>query len=192
MQSARSTNGSDPLDSLDKYVALLAHRSKLNVENTRKVLKAILESGQRGISDEELSIKFGLSQSEIRRILRLLYNNGLAKYRRGKHPELGATRYYWFIDLGSINIVLLNRKKAVLAKLKKRLEYEKSTTFYYCPYHPERRYTLDEAFDYNFECPKCGAPLEEFDNRDRILVLEQTIRRLEEEIRQDEAKIRAS
>jgi len=188
---------SDPVASLRKFVYLLVRRSnpKIDPNHAIKILDAILEaSAKRGISDEEMAEKFGFSQSEIRKTLHILYDNGLIKFRRGRHPQHGATRYYWYMDLSVVNRVLLARKKAVLEKLKRRLEYERNNEFYYCR-NPRtggiNKYTLDEAFAYNFECPETEEPMEPFDNSEHIRILEEYIRALEEEIAGDEAALQA-
>ena len=176
---------------LFRFVEKLAYAHGLNPQNAAAIFNAILEASTgKGLSDEDLAGMFGLSQAEIRKILRILYDNGLAKYRRGRHPQTGATRYFWYIDIQSINNIILARKKIVLARLRERLRYERENEFYYCPNHRER-YTFDEAFYYQFTCPKCGAVLELYDNSERIKILEEYVRRLEEEIRRDEEKLRA-
>ncbi|MCE4628342.1 MAG: hypothetical protein F7C34_04250 [Desulfurococcales archaeon] len=191
---------SKPLEAFKKFVFLLAYRrrniDRVDPKHAVQVLEAILEaSAKNGISDEELAQKFGYSQSEIRRILHILYDNGLAKFRRGRHPQHGATRYYWYIDLNQVNRVLLARKKEVLERLKRRLRYEEENEFYYCPSDtrtPPKRYTFDEAFNLGFECPETGEPMELFDNTEYKEILRREIERLEEEIRRDEEALQSS
>ena len=196
MQSAGNSKkgkSRDPMASLRKFIMIMAEKKRLNPQNAIAVFDAILQhSGGKGISDEELAAMFGFSQSEVRKILRILYDNGLAKYRRGRHPETGATRYFWYIDLSAVNVVLVSRKREVVRRLKEKLKYEEENEFYYCPNHPLKKYTFDEAFSLNFQCPKCGHVLEQVDNSARIEILREIIRRLEEEIKEDEARIRAS
>ena len=187
----------DLIISLLRYVELLVRRSpvKVDVDKARNIFETIInESHGKGVSDEELAEMYGYSQSEIRKTLHILYDNGLVKFRRGRHPQHGATRYYWYVDFNAVNRVLLMRKKAVLQKLKRKLEYEKSNQFFYCR-DPKRdtivRYTFDEAFTFNFQCPQTEEPMEIFDNRAYIEILEHYIRLLEEEISRDEAALQA-
>jgi len=192
----------DPITSLKKFVLLLAYTrrniDRVNPRHAVNIFEAILEASNKGgISDEELAQQFKYSQSEIRRVLHILYDNGIAKFRRGKHPQHGATRYYWFIDISQVNRVLLARKKGVLERLKRRLEYEKNNEFYYCPSERRRngtvkRYTFDEAYNYGFICPETGEPMEMFDNERYIRFLESLIQSLEEEIKEDERALQGS
>jgi transcription initiation factor TFIIE subunit alpha len=170
---------------LEKFVRLAAKRARLDDEVASIIFRKLLDSDEKGLSDEDLELQTGVRQGEIRRILRLFYDLRLASYRRGRHPETGATRYYWRINLGTLNSILLARKKAVLRNLKLKLEYERSNTFYYCPYDGTR-FTFDEAYEYNFQCPKCGAILEEYNQPELREYLARLIKKLEESISRDE------
>jgi len=177
---------------LEELVYRLAYNKGLDPDKTIHILRLLSNNaGQKGLSDEDLEAITGYKQGEIRRILRLFYEIHIASYRRGRHPETGATRYYWRIDTETLNINLIRRKKAVLDKLRHRLKYEEGTTFYICP-NDRTRYMFDEAFEYEFICPKCGALLEEDDNSLYVEVLKNTTRRLEEEITRDERRIYSS
>ncbi|MCE4602742.1 MAG: transcription factor [Desulfurococcales archaeon] len=188
MNGTNSSNGHD-LSGLEELLYRLASNKGIDPEKTIHIFRLLLQNtGQKGLSDEDLESLTGYRQGEIRKVLRLFYEIHIASYRRGRHPETGATRYYWKIDVDTININMIRRKKAVLEKLKKRLEYEEGTAFYRCP-NDGSRYTFDEAFEYDFTCPKCGSILEEDDNRPYIEILRSTIKKLEEEIKRDEAGI---
>ncbi|MCE4609432.1 MAG: transcription factor [Desulfurococcales archaeon] len=185
-------NSKNRLRSLLVFVDLLARKNRLDPEKALTIFKALLASSEdSGLSDEDISLKMGYKQSDVRRILRTFYMYKLARYRRGKHPETGATRFYWYIDVNLLNSVLLWRKKAVLEKLKYRLQYEEENYFYRCP-RDKTRYTFEEAYNYEFICPKCGSVLEEEDNTEIKKILSEYIKRLEEEIIEDERKIQSS
>jgi len=183
---------SDPkMISLLKFIRRLAREYGLDPDKAETIFRVLLETdADKGISDEELAQKLGYKQSDVRRVLRLLYVYRFANYRRGRHPRTGATRYYWYIDIMHLNIVLVWLKKAVLEKLKYRLEYEEANIFYRCP-RDGTRYTFEEAFQYDFQCPRCGSILEEDDNTQTKKILASYIRRLEEEIEEDERRLRA-
>ncbi len=195
MKNASKKNSKETkqrLESLLKFVELLAQKNRLDPEKALIIFKALLASSEdSGLSDEDISLKMGYKQSDVRRILRTFYAYKLARYRRGKHPETGATRFYWYVDINLLNTVLLWRKKMVLEKLKHRLKYEEENYFYRCP-RDKTRYTFEEAYSYEFICPKCGSVLEEDDNTEIKEILKDYIRRLEEEIAEDEKRLQSS
>ncbi len=189
MSEPAKSNGSyesDAFKAFEELIARMAEARGLDPELARSVLKHLIaDIGGKGLSDEDLEQLTGYKQGPIRRFLRILYEMRLVTYRRGRHPETRATRYYWSIDVDNVNIMIYQLKREVLARLKRRLEYEKNNRFYMCPYHRDR-YTFEEAFELDFTCPKCGSILEEVDNSDIVEALEERIRRLEEEIKRDE------
>ncbi len=194
MGSASNGSASEDrkLKALFRFIELLAIKNRLDPEKAVNIFKLLLEASEKkGVSDEDISTKMNYRQSDVRRILRTFYVYRLADYRRGKHPKTGATRYYWYVDLNRLNIILVWMKKMVVEKLCTRLQYEEENVFYVCP-RDGTRYTFDEAYNYEFVCPKCGSILEEEDNSKIKKILREYIEWLEEEIKEDEAKIRAS
>jgi transcription initiation factor TFIIE subunit alpha len=188
----KSDGKDEKLEALFKFIDLLARKHRLNPEIALTIFQMLLQhSDKKGLSDEDIALSKGYKQSDVRRTLRLFYLNRIAKYRRGRHPETGATRFYWYIDLNNLNVILVWRKKQVLEKLKHRLEHEESNYFYRCP-RDGTRYTFEEAFEYEFVCPKCGSVLEEEDNSEIKEILRSYIQRLQEEIEEDEKKLQAS
>ncbi|MDP8002739.1 MAG: transcription initiation factor IIE subunit alpha [Caldisphaera sp.] len=179
----------DYINQLREFVRLLALKAESDDKMASEILDILLKTDpERGISDEEIEGMTSHRQSDVRKILRLLYDAKLATYKRGKHPETGATRYYWFIDMKGVGLAIVRRKKSVLEKLKARLEYERSNEFYKCP-KDNTRYTFDDAFEYDFVCPKCGSMLELDNNSQYVDILKKRISLLEEEIKSDESKI---
>ncbi len=177
---------------LYEFIRRLAYKKRLDPDNAVKIFTTLLsQSNNRGLSDEELSEITGIKQGEIRNTLRMLYELRMVGYRRGRHPVTGATRYYWYPDYTGINMALLWRRKKVLEKLKIRLEYEENNTFFRCP-NDGTRFTFDEAYEYDFQCPKCNSILVEEDNTLIKEVLRRVIARLEEEIRRDEELLRST
>ena len=124
----------EALEYFFKLLAKIAVRRNLDPNNMIEVTKRLMSnSDSKGLSDENLEEITGIRQNEIRKILRTLYELKIATYRRGRHPETGSTRYYWTIDPQSINMFIFTLKKKILAKMKKKLEFEESMTFYVCP-----------------------------------------------------------
>ena len=189
-----ASNGSSrPADATEAFIELVkkfGEKYNLDPEAVEAVVRKLIENKRdEGLSDEDLEKLTGYRQGVIRRILRMLHDElKIATYRRGRHPETKATRYFWSLDADRINVMLYNLKRLVLSKLRARLEYETSTDFYICP-RCGVRYTFDEAFEYEFTCPRCGAPLEEDDKTPLITTLKAVISNLEEEIERDARQI---
>jgi len=190
--SSEDGNNSEALEYFFKLLEKIAVRRNLDPNVMLEVTKRLMSnSDSRGLSDENLEEITGIRQNEIRKVLRTLYELKVATYRRGRHPETGSTRYYWTIDPNMINIFIYSLKKKILEKLKKKLEFEESMTFYVCPVDGTK-YTFEEAFDYNFICPKCGSMLIEYDNTKVKEFLRKKIKEFEEEIAKDERKLFSS
>ena len=132
----------------------------------------------RKATDEEISRKLRISVNETRVILHKLFDGRLLRYERTRDKKIGWYTYFWEITNEPIEVVLKERKRKVIEKLEKKLEYEKSNTFYICPNNDIPRLTFDEAFNNMFKCPVCGSILEPFDNSQIISFLEKLIKNL--------------
>ena len=130
-------------------------------------------------TDEEIAKYVGISVNDARRLLNFLFESNLVKYRRIRDEKIGWFTYFWRITDDPVDKIVSHRISKVIEKLKKRLEYETSSTFYICP-HCHRRYTFEEATENMFSCIECEEVLEAFDNTKIIEKLEKEIKRLEE------------
>ncbi len=172
MHSERGIN--EVLTFIEKYVgAIGAKVFEVLVKNKKEML------------DMDIVSLVGLSEQDIRRALYELHNLGLVMYKKVRSPSDNKYIYYWFIDITRLNHVLLQRKKAVLKRLKERLTFEESNTFYVCPVD-NVRLTFEEAMENDFRCPRCGEMLAYEDNSEVRNELKELIRRLEEEITNEE------
>jgi len=142
-----------------------------------KVIELLVKAGE--ATDEEIAEKLGIGVNDVRRILNALFESNLVKYRRIRDEKLGWFTYFWRITDDSVESVLKYRVSKTIEKLRARLEYERSSTFYVCP-KCGRRYTFDEAADSMFTCLKCEVVLEPFDNARIVRKLEEAIELLEE------------
>ena len=172
MRSEHSING--VLTFIEKYIgAIGAKVFEVLVKNKKEML------------DTDIVSLVGLSEQDIRRALYELHNLGLVMYKKVRSPSDNKYIYYWFIDITRLNHVLLQRKKAVLRRLKERLTFEENNTFYVCPVD-NVRLTFEEAMENDFRCPRCGEMLVYEDNSSIKNELRELIRRLEEEIMNEE------
>ncbi|RLI04920.1 transcription factor, partial [Candidatus Bathyarchaeota archaeon] len=90
--------------------------------------------------------------------------------------------FYWRIQEDQLKSVIRAQKRRILEKLQVRLEFEKEHDFFYCNDNHCGRYTFEEAMENIFRCPKCGGPLQHFDNSKTIEMLEKKIKELKEEL----------
>ena len=172
MRSERSIN--EVLTFIEKYVGTIGAKIfEVLVKNKKEML------------DTDIVSLVGLSEQDIRRALYELHNLGLVMYKKVRSPSDNKYIYYWFIDITRLNHVLLQRKKAVLKRLKERLAFEENNTFYVCPVD-NVRLTFEEAMENDFRCPRCGEMLVYEDNSNIKNELRELIRRLEEEIMNEE------
>ncbi len=158
-------------------------------QDCRSVFQALYEEGKE-LSDEELAQRTGLRLNIVRRSLNMLLEKSLVTYRRVKEPDRFRSEFYWRVNVEGLQQLLLRRKKLVLEKLKTRLRVEKETYYYVCPLDGSR-YSLDEAAEYDYICPRCGTPLMPDENQDKIVaVLERIVEKLDEEIKREEGQRR--
>lgn len=148
----------------------------------------VLAKRNKELTDSEIVSATGINEQEVRRALYELHSLGIVAYKKKQSPEDGRFIYMWFIDGGRLNQVFLQRKKEVLSKLRARLSFESSNTFFVCDIDGVRL-TFDEAFENDFKCPKCGADLRPEDNTPTREFLEKMITKLEEEISNEEKEL---
>jgi len=151
----------------------------------KDVLRFFLNNPTIEITDEELAQRLDMNINEVRRALYRLSGYGLVTYRRHRNEVTGWYTYYWRISPEQLNQILLQRKKAVLKRLEEKLRFEESNELYFCP-TDNLVFTFDEAFENYFRCPKCDSPLERLENSDNIKKLREIIRKLREEIANEE------
>ncbi len=161
--------------------ALYTFVERLYGPDVREVLRVLYESKQE-FTEDQLSEKTGLKHNNVRRALNKLMEAGLVVYRKQRDPDTGRLVFYWRVNYENLKPLLVSRKKAVIERLRARLEYEKENTFFVCP-NDGLRFTFDEAMEYDMTCPRCGSPLVPDESQEEIIrVLEEVIRKLEEEV----------
>jgi transcription initiation factor TFIIE subunit alpha len=130
-------------------------------------------------TDEQLSLELGIEINDIRRALFALYEIGLAEYRRKRDDETGWMEYYWKINYDKQNEVLKRELLKTKKKLEEKLENETMTVYYIC-INGCMKVTYEQAMEFDFVCPKCGAPLEFLDSSIAIEKAREEIRKIDE------------
>ncbi len=118
-------------------------------------------------TDEQLAEELGVEINEVRKALFALYELGLASYRRKRDDETGWMEYYWKINYDKEKEVLKRELEKTVEKLERKLKTEDETVYYICV-NGCVKVKYDEAMEFAFVCPKCGAPLEYLDSRDAL------------------------
>ncbi len=134
---------------------------------------------EKEFTDEEISVKTGIDLNSVRRVLFLLYEAGLAEYRREKDEDSGWLTYYWKINTEKANEIIKKELERTRENFMAKIEYERENMFYYCE-NGCGKFVFEAAMSYNFSCPECGRPLQFADNTRLLEFLENEIRRIED------------
>ncbi|MEM1873543.1 MAG: hypothetical protein QXS85_03055 [Acidilobaceae archaeon] len=173
---------------VEELVIRVFENSEIDPSLALNIFRLILVHSEKGgLSDSEIEELTGLRQIEVRKVLRMLYEARLIELRKERDFKQDMLRYVWYVDSDALNFNLLKRKKLTLEKLKEKLASETETEWFTCPLDGSR-YTLQEAFDNDFACPQCGAPLEA-SRSSHAEKLAKYIKILEEEIAEDERNL---
>jgi len=133
-------------------------------------------------TDDELSAKTGVRLNVVRKILYRLYDFSLVTCERLRDEKTGWFIFYWKLQPDQVEGFIQNQKRKVLEKLQARLAYEENHDFYYCFTPTCGRLIFEEALELVFRCPKCGKPLQHFDNSKIIAVLKNKVETLQKEL----------
>ncbi len=164
----------------------------MNVLQAEELIRELIErvAGEIGViiyelrpkkefTDEELAMELGIEINEVRKALFALYELGLAEYRRKRDDETGWMEYYWKINYDKVKEVLRRELLKTKRKLEEKLEDETSTVYYICV-NGCMKVTYEQAMEFDFTCPKCGAPLEYFDSSIAIEKVREEIEKIDE------------
>jgi transcription initiation factor TFIIE subunit alpha len=145
-----------------------------------KVARALLNN--ENATDEEIASATGLKINIVRRALYDLFGKSLISGIRVKDPKRGWYVYQWKAQADQVEAFLNNRKRKILDRLRRRAEYEKAHTFYFCGTQSCKKRIFEEAMDLDFKCPECNNQLQPYDNSEQIMAMEWKIKQLEKEI----------
>jgi len=164
------------------------------VEIKEDIFKRYLEKlvGKDGLKivesmpDEEFTDIMMVEKSEynlnfIRKVLSILHEKNIARYRRLRDKESSWLNYYWKIYPENIQMSLKNELTRLYNNLSEKLDFEENNIFYVCSSKiPCGRYTFDFASDHYFMCPVCGKDLKVEDNTDIIKKLKKRLDEIEQ------------
>ena len=132
------------------------------------------------LSDERIASLLNANPADVRRVLQFLYRVRLIETtKEAIDIERGRYDSKWCLSQEFIKKVVRERIKEVLDKIAHYVKEISSTMVYVCPIC-FKRYTIDEAYEYNFECPRDGASLIQPDTNAEINFLSNLIKKIEE------------
>ena len=141
-----------------------------------------LLKNKKNVSEFKLASGLKKDINPTRNMLYRLYNGNLVTFVRRKDQVKGWYIYYWTFNNKRIKQLTSNIKNKKLDKLRERLEREKGSNFFICE-NKCIRLDFDQATDFGYKCPECGALLHQEDNSKKITNLEAEISQLEKETR---------
>ena len=127
---------------------------------------------------EELKQEINLTRNMLYR----LYDFNLVSFIRKKDKKKVWYIYHWTFNLKNIKYLMKDLKKKKLERLKERLKREKGVDFYTCK-EGCIRLDFEQATDFEFKCPECGALLDLEDNSKKIEEIKKDIAKLEKEMK---------
>lgn len=149
-------------------------------EDVLPLMKAL--KNKKNVSEFKLAENIKCEINTTRNMLYRLYNSNLVSFMRKKDKKKGWYIYYWTFNPKRIKYLASSLKKQKLAKLKERLEREKSSDFFTCE-NKCVRLDFEQATEFQFKCPECGTLLNQEDNAEKIKEIEKEIKSLEKELK---------
>lgn len=143
-------------------------------------LEIIESMPEKEFTDMMIVEKSGYNLNLVRKVLSILYENNIARYRRVRDKESNWLSYYWRIDTENIQRNLKDELSRLYRILSERLKFEENNVFFVCSSKiPCGRYTFDFASDHHFMCPVCRSDLKAEDNTDIIKKLKKRLDEIE-------------
>lgn len=143
-----------------------------------KIAKILLDADDE-TTDEKIAELSKVKLNIVRKILYILNENKLTKFKRVRDKRSGWFVYYWQESFDNLPILLDERREMVIRKLETRMKHEDQNYFFQCSNGCAGRYIFIEAMDLNFQCPNCnGGRLEEDRNDIKVKFLKESIMKL--------------
>ena len=146
-----------------------------------KIAEVLLNFGKKDITDEEIAEKAGYKLNIVRKLLYILNENKITRFRRVRDKKSGWFVYYWNHNFDNLKELLWERRQQVLNHLEDRHNYEKDHYFFKCDKEciKGRRLIFEDAMELNFQCPFCNeGKLIEEPNKENVKILAKTIQNI--------------
>ncbi len=154
--------------------------SEVSGEDTLKLVRVL--KNKKNVSEFKLAEDIDKEVNETRNMLYRLYYLNLVSFIRRKDKKKGWYIYYWTFNPKIIKHLVFDLKKKKLDRLKERFDRERNNQFFICT-NKCIRLDFEQAVDFEYKCPECGALMFEDYNIDKIKKLEKEIKELEKELK---------
>jgi transcription initiation factor TFIIE subunit alpha len=155
-------------------------------------LAKICNNKRGAVTDEQIGRKLKpLKITEIRAILNRLHYRGIACYQKTRNNKTGWYSYTWEIKPRRIAELILEEQAEEIAKLEKKIEFEKNHMFFRCNKKCDSL-PFEIAAEYNFICPTCGGAMDVADNKKLVRDLRAKIRLIKNEVKELEKIVEKS
>jgi len=135
---------------------------------------------RKNISEFKIAEKTESEIHQIRNILYRLHSEHLVTYKRKKDRQKGWYISYWTFNKKRVKDLIGHLREQKITKFKERLEKEeKHKGYFFLCKNACVRMDFDQATDYSYKCPECGAILDQHDNTKTIETLRDRIKELE-------------
>jgi len=133
-------------------------------------------------TDEQISNHANLRISSVRRALYKLLSLGLVRYEEKRDPVSQKIVFVWSPALDQLEGYVNNMKRILSEKIKIKLDFLRSHTFFHCGDSTHPKLTYEEAVETFFKCPICGRPLYQVDVSDLIEKFEKRLALLQSDL----------
>lgn len=146
-------------------------------EDAVKIIEYL--KNRKNISEFIIADKTKLDMQTTRSILYKLNGCNIASYIRKKDRKKGWYISYWTFNRNRVKDLIKRLKKDKLDRLKEQLKREESNkgNFYICS-KACARLGFDQAVDFEFKCPECGALMNLQENSKTISNIKERIKEL--------------
>lgn len=144
-------------------------------EAGEKLLDYLVSKGY--IAEERIATSIDVRSNEARKILQRLSDEALVVPDRLRDEETGEVLHIWRLNNTALKSFILNRLRKTREKLELLLKYESEGSIYICR-TCNRRFYIDEAYAYGFQCPHDNDVLVEANNPTTIANLKESIRKI--------------
>ncbi len=157
----------------EEAIVILA--KKIHGEPAGRIAELLRVKGE--ITDDDIAKILNLNVNTVRKILNMMFESRLVKYRRARDEKIGWYKYFWRLTDEPAHQLLEDRKRMAIKVLERRLQAEEENEYFYCP-KCGKKYSLDEADTYGYICPDCEEVLEPYDNEKDKIILRKALEQL--------------